>query len=150
YGLNSEALRKLKEQGVDVVVTVDCGINSVDEAEVARSIGLELIITDHHELAERLPDAASLVHPRLPGSTYPFRELCGAGVGFKLAWELARKISGSTKTEERFRNFLLSATTLAAIGTICDIVPLLDENRVLAHHGIRALSETTSPGLRQL
>src|SRR5205823_4568654 len=88
YGLNCEALQQIARTGTSVVVTVDCGIGSLAEAEEARRLGLELIITDHHELKDRLPSADVLVHPRLPGSTYPFGGLSGAGVAFKLAWLL--------------------------------------------------------------
>ncbi len=83
YGLNDEALRQLADRGTSMVISVDCGIASVRQAVTAREVGLELIITDHHELADDIPDAAAVVHPRLPGSLYPFGGLCGAGVAFK-------------------------------------------------------------------
>ena len=91
YGLNSETLQKLAANGTNVVVTVDCGIASIDEAEEAARLGLELIVTDHHESKATLPRAAVLVHPRLPGTAYPFGGLSGAGVAFKLAWALCKK-----------------------------------------------------------
>lgn len=97
YGLNSDAIAKLAEQGADVVVTVDCGICSVAEAKLAKELGLTLIVTDHHQMNDELPDAAALVHPALPGSDYPFKGLCGAAVAFKLAWASAnawRRTSG--------------------------------------------------------
>ena len=150
YGVNAEALRKLRADGIDLVVSVDCGITSVEEARVAREIGLEFIVTDHHEPAEELPDAATVVHARLPGSQYPFGELCGAGVVFKLAWELSRLFSGQRKTTDTFQKFLLDATSLAAIATVCDVVPLSDENRVLVHHGLRSLTRAPTLGLRHL
>lgn len=150
YGLKCDALSRLKEQGVDVVVSVDCGVGSALEAEHARAIGLELIITDHHELGDRIAPADVVVHPRLPDSTYPWGELCGAGVAFKLAWELARRFSGGRKTTDPFQAFLLNATSLAAIGTVCDVVPLVDENRVLVHHGLVALKERCPIGLQAL
>lgn len=149
YGLHRAALESLRAEGIEVVITVDCGITSVAEAERARELGIELIISDHHELGPELP-AATLVHPRLPGSEYPFGELCGAGVAFKIAWELARRFSGSTKTTEVFQKFLLDATSLAAIATICDIVPIADENRVFVHHGLLALQKAPLLGLRCL
>ncbi len=91
YGLNEAALRQLHEEDPErLLVSVDCGIASVHEAAVARDIGLELIITDHHTIGEQLPDAAVLVHPRLPGTNYPFGELCGVGVAFKLAWAICQ------------------------------------------------------------
>ena len=91
YGLNGEALETLAARGAKVVVTVDCGIASVAEAARARELGLELIVTDHHNLADTLPEADVLVHPRLPGTDYPFGELCGAGVAFKLAWAIVTR-----------------------------------------------------------
>ncbi|HKB40693.1 MAG TPA: DHH family phosphoesterase, partial [Gemmataceae bacterium] len=91
YGLNADALTKQAAEGASVVVTVDCGIASVAEAEVARRLGLELLITDHHEFKAQLPDAAVLVHPRLPGTSYPFGSLSGAAVAFKLAWALCQR-----------------------------------------------------------
>jgi single-stranded-DNA-specific exonuclease len=150
YGLNDEALRTLKTRGAQVVVTVDCGIASVDEAAVARELGLELIITDHHELAATLPDAAAIVHPRLPGSTYPFAGLCGAGVAFKLAWALCQRASGAKKVSDRMREFLLQAVGLVALGTVADVVPLVDENRVLVTHGLKSLRQAAPPGVAAL
>src|SRR5205814_739267 len=96
YGLNREALRHIAEKGPALVVTVDCGIASVTPAAEAKRLGLELIITDHHEPKETLPEAV-LVHPRLPGTAYPFGGLSGAGVAFKLAWALCQRLSGGER-----------------------------------------------------
>jgi single-stranded-DNA-specific exonuclease len=150
YGVNAEALRQIKEAGSSVVVTVDCGIASLAEAEEARRLGLELIITDHHEPKDRLPIAAGLVHPRLPGHAYPFGGLSGAGVALKLAWALAMRACGSEKVTPNFREFLLDGVTLAALGTVADVVPLHDENRILVRHGLARLRQTGSVGLRAL
>src|SRR5690606_2299346 len=90
YGLNSEATRQLAREGARVIITVDCGITAVEPARIARELGVDLIITDHHNPPEEecdLPDVFAVVHPRLPGSRYPFPELCGAGVAFKVAWQ---------------------------------------------------------------
>jgi single-stranded-DNA-specific exonuclease len=114
YGLNREALRRIAEAGSKVVVTVDCGIASLAEAEEARRLGLELIVTDHHEMKDTLPDASVLVHPRLPGTSYPFGKLCGAGVAFKLAWALAMRKCGGEKVTPVFRDFLLDAVAAAS------------------------------------
>jgi single-stranded-DNA-specific exonuclease len=149
YGLNSEALRSLKREGYDVVVTVDCGITSVKEAEVARELGVELIVTDHHEFKPELPDAL-LVHPRLEGSGYPFGELCGAGVAFKLAWAICRQFSQARKVTPLFQNFLLECMALVSLGTVADMVPLAGENRVFVKHGLRSLRSGPSIGLRAL
>lgn len=150
YGVNAEALRSIARSGVSVVVTVDCGIASVREAEVARELGLELIITDHHEPRETLPDAAVRIHPRLPDHSYPFDKLSGSGVAFKLAWALCQKACGSEKVTERYRNYLLDSVCLAALGTVADVVPLHDENRILVRHGLNRLRTAPSPGLRAL
>ena len=156
YGLNSARLRELAASGVSVVVSVDCGISSIEEAEEAKAAGLELIVTDHHEMKTAadgsviLPCAAAIVHPRLPGSTYPFGDLSGAGVALKLAWEVARKASGGEKTSPELREFLLDAVGLAALGLVADVVPLQDENRLLVKHGLARIAEKPSVGLRAL
>ena len=150
YGLSDEALRTLASRGAQLIISVDCGIASINEAETAKGLGLELIITDHHEFAERLPVAAAIVHPRLPGHDYPFAGLCGAGVAFKLAWAICQRASQSKKVSEPMRNFLLSAVGLAAIGTIADVVPLLDENRILVTHGLKSLFSQPPLGIRKL
>ncbi len=150
YGLNSDAIRSLTERGASLIVTVDCGIASVSEAELARELGLELIVTDHHEFAPQLPDAAAIVHPRLPGHSYPFGGLCGAGVALKLAWALCQRASEAKKVTDRLRDFLLSAVGLAAIGTVADVVPLVDENRILVRHGLNSLKHTPPLGLATL
>ena len=167
YGLNHEAMRTLAGAGADLVITVDCGIASIAEAETARELGLTLIITDHHRpsvgeslresqssLAERvaytLPHAAAIVHPGLPGTNYPFAGLCGAGVAMKLAWALCQQASQSKRVGEAMRTFLMRAVGLAAIGTVADVVPLVDENRILVRHGLNCLRHYPTPGLRAL
>jgi single-stranded-DNA-specific exonuclease len=150
YGLNGEALRKLAAQGADVVVTVDCGIASVCEAELAAELDLTLIITDHHQAAQSLPRAAAIVHPGLPGGDYPFPGLCGAAVALKLAWALCQQASQNKRVTERLRQFLLQAVGLAAIGTVADVVPLVDENRILVRHGINSLRSYPTVGVAAL
>ncbi len=150
YGLNAEALRKLAGQGADVVITVDCGICSVAEATLARELGLTLVVTDHHQMNEQLPAAAALVHPALPGENYPFVGLCGAAVAFKLAWALCQRASQNKRVNERMRQFLLQAVGLAAIGTVGDVVPLVDENRILVRHGLNGLCAYPTAGTSAL
>ncbi len=150
YGLNATALETLAAQGASLVVTVDCGIASVAEASRARDLGLELIVTDHHSFAETLPDAAGLVHPRLPGTAYPFGELCGAGVAFKLAWAVATRASGAKQVTPRLREMLLKGMGFAAMGTVADVVPLLDENRIFVKHGLECLRKRGGPGITRL
>ncbi|MEI8022204.1 MAG: DHH family phosphoesterase, partial [Schlesneria sp.] len=116
YGLNCEAIRQLhSEDPTRLLVTVDCGICSIAEAALAKELGLELIITDHHTFGETLPDAPVLVHPRLPGTgtPYAFGELCGVGVAFKLAWAICARMGDGKKATPRMREFLLSAIGLA-------------------------------------
>jgi single-stranded-DNA-specific exonuclease len=150
YGLNTEALTQLAAKGVQVVVTVDCGIASLAEADEAKRLGIELIVTDHHEMKDRLPDAAVCVHPRLPGHSYPFGGLSGAGVAFKLAWALAVRHCGSEKVTDRLRNYLLDALCLATLGLVADVVPLQDENRILVRCGLNRLLEKPPLGVQAL
>lgn len=150
YGLNEAALRKLAQRGKQIIVSVDCGITSVAHAQLCKELGVKLIITDHHTIGDAVPDADAVVHPRLPGSAYPFGELCGAGVAFKLAWALCQRISGGKKVTEAMRRYLMQSLSLAAIGTVADVVPLLDENRILVEHGLRVLQSEPLPGLAEL
>jgi single-stranded-DNA-specific exonuclease len=150
YGLNAEALRRLAADGISLLVTVDCGIASLAEAEEARRLGLELIISDHHEPKEDLPAAAVLVHPRLPPGSYPFGALSGSGVAFKLAWALCKRACGGDKVTPPLRECLLDAVALAALGTVADVVPLHDENRILVRHGLVRLRERPGVGLQAL
>ncbi len=150
YGLNDLALQTLAAEGAEMVISVDCGIASVSEAETAKQLGIELIVTDHHQFGATLPDAAALVHPALPGTNYPFVGLCGAGVAFKLAWALCCLASDSKKVSPRMRSFLLTAIGLAAIGTVADVVPLADENRILVRHGLKSLKHSPPVGVQAL
>jgi single-stranded-DNA-specific exonuclease len=150
YGLNVGALESLAASGTGLVVTVDCGIASAAEALAARDLGIELIITDHHAFGDTLPEAAALVHPRLPGGDYPFGDLCGAGVAFKLAWAIATRISGDRQVTPRLREMLLSGIGLAALGTVADVVPLVDENRIFVQHGLAALRDRGGAGITKL
>jgi single-stranded-DNA-specific exonuclease len=150
YGLNLEALRQLKRGGAELVVTVDCGITASDEAVEARRLGVELVVTDHHELADTVPAADAVVHPRLPGSAYPFGELSGSGVAFKLAWAIARRVSGGERVTPPLREFLLDAVGLAALGLVADVVPLRDENRIYVRHGLARLAARPPVGVRAL
>jgi single-stranded-DNA-specific exonuclease len=150
YGLNAEALESLAAKGASLVVTVDCGITGVAEARRARELGLELVITDHHDFGAELPAADVLVHPRLPGTAYPFGGLCGAGVAFKLAWAIATRASGTSRVTPRLREMLFRGIGLAAFGTITDVVPLVDENRLLVRHGLGQLRDRGGPGLARL
>ncbi|TSB45689.1 single-stranded-DNA-specific exonuclease RecJ [Alkalicoccobacillus porphyridii] len=137
YGPNEPALRRAKDDGIQLVITVDTGISAVHEAAVAKEIGLDFIITDHHEPPPNLPDALFILNPKKPGCSYPFKSLAGVGVAFKLAHALLKRIP----------EHLLD---IAVIGTIADLVPLVDENRLIARSGLIALQETEKPGLRAM
>ena len=140
YGVNAEALRRLaEERKAALIVTVDCGISAVDEAELARELGVELIITDHHTIGPELPAADVIVHPRLPGSAYPSGDLCGAGVAFKLAWQVCKSFGDGKRASPHLRNFLVGALGLVALATIADVVPLSDENRIIVRHGLAGI-----------
>jgi single-stranded-DNA-specific exonuclease len=153
YGLNVDAIEEIALAGANLIISVDCGVTAFEPARAARRAGVDLIITDHHNLptdAEGLPDAFAVVHPRLPGSNYPFGELCGAGVAFKLAWRLATMAAGGPKVSPGMRRVLLDTLALASLGVIADIVPLVDENRVLARHGLAMVRHSGIEGVRAL
>lgn len=150
YGLSAETIRAKAAEKVDLIVTVDCGIASLEEAALARQLGIELIITDHHEPGMQLPEAAAIVHPRLPGGEYPFGGLSGSGVAFKLAWAICQQSSGAKKVGDAMKDFLLQAIGLAALGTVADAVPLVDENRVLVRHGLTSLTQRPTLGMATL
>jgi single-stranded-DNA-specific exonuclease len=152
YGLNTEALRQLRDQGAELVISVDCGITAAEPAAAARAIGLDLIVTDHHlpESGEPLPSAIAIVHPRLEGSRYPFGELCGAGVAYKLAWKFATTWCGSRRVAKNVQEVLLNMLPMAALGTIADVVPLVDENRTIASFGLKWIKQTPLVGLKAL
>lgn len=151
YGLQSVAIEDLARQGVQLIVTVDCGITAVQEVAFAKEKGVQIIVTDHHEPGEELPQAAALVHPRVGSPVFPFPWLSGAGVAFRLAWAVIRRASEGKRAEERLRDFLVQAVGLAAIGTVADVVPLWDENRILVHYGCTiSLAHRPSLGLAAL
>ncbi|MFO8009491.1 MAG: single-stranded-DNA-specific exonuclease RecJ [Dehalococcoidia bacterium] len=142
HGLSIPALNYLKSKGVSLVVTVDCGITGEAEGRWAGEIGLKLIITDHHEVVGPIPESLAVVDPKLPESTYPFRELAGVGVAYKLVKSLLR----AGGIEEQAEQFL----DLVALGTVADLVPLLDENRFLVKRGLEILNQTNRTGLRAM
>lgn len=153
YGLNEDAIRALHAEGTSLIVSVDCGITAIEPALVARSVGIDLIITDHHNpptSLDDMPEAYAVVHPRRPDSEYPFGELCGAGVAFKLAWNLCVVHSQSERVLPHLREVLVDMLGFAALGSIADVVPLVDENRVIVKHGLRQIPHTRNEGLQAL
>ena len=153
YGINADAIERLARDGARLIVSVDCGITAIEEALLARKLGVDLIITDHHnppKSLDAMPDAFAVVHPRRPDSAYPFGELCGAGVAFKLAWRLATLDRGSERVGESMRETLMDLLALAALGTIADVVPLVDENRAIVRAGLSRMRHTGVIGLTTL
>ncbi len=129
YGIASDFAEKAVQEKIDLVVTVDCGTSEHENIQLLADSGIDVIVTDHHEPGD--PPAYAIVNPKRQDSTYPFRELTGVGIAFKLAWALYEKLSGSPKVEPRLRDTLLSLLPLAAIGTIADVAPLVEENRAI-------------------
>jgi len=151
YSFGEHSVRRAQSEGAGLVVSVDNGTSSVGPIAELRRRGIDTVITDHHEPPEGdLPPAVAIVNPKLASSRYPFRELCGSGVAYKLAWALAREITGAERVREDLRAFLLDATSLVALATVCDVVPLVSENRVLARWGLLSLQGTRHPGLEAL
>ena len=156
YGLNADALRQLADEGARVIVTVDCGITAAGPAQALRKHAgdkVDLIVTDHHNLPTEVsgfPEAFALVHPRLPGSAYPFGELCGAAVAYKLAWRMGTLWTGSAKVPDAMRTLLIELLALVSMGIVADVVPLIGENRVLASFGLARIKNSPLPGLMEL
>ena len=150
YGLNAEAIAKLKAGGTDLILTVDCGISACREAEIARSYGIELIITDHHQPSQEIPDAFAIINPKLKATEKTFRDFSGVGIAFMLAWSVGQHYFPQKKVPNEFKDFLISAMGLVALGTIADVVPLVGENRILTKYGLGALQQTKIPGLQAL
>ncbi len=140
YGVNEGAIESLREKGVTLVVTVDCGITALEEVAYAKKRGIDVVITDHHECPQQLPDAAAVVNPKRPGSKYPNSELAGVGVAFKLVCALERDPQGS----------IARYADLVAVGTIADVMPLTGENRCLVYKGLEKLKRTPRPGFAAL
>lgn len=143
YGLNDDAIEKISKSKTNLIITVDCGITSIDEVKKAKSLNMDVIITDHHEPGEKIPDAIAVIDCKRNDSNYPFRELAGCGVAFKLTQAISKRL----KLEE---NLSLKNLDLACIGTISDIVPLVDENRTIAKLGLMLVNQTKNVGLREL
>jgi single-stranded-DNA-specific exonuclease len=149
YGLNEDAVGSLAQAHTKLLITVDCGITAFNSAELAQQLGVELIITDHHRPGPKLPPAFAVVHPALEQS-YPNQDSSGSMVAFKLAWAVANEFKTGNKLQPRLREFMLSATSLAAMGTIADIVDLRGENRTLTSYGLRSIPHCELCGVHAL
>lgn len=143
YGLNKKAINTIKERNIDLIITVDCGISAIEEVDYAVRLGMDIIVTDHHEVGEKLPNALAVIDAKRKDNTYPFRALAGVGVVFKLIQALSIKLE--IKPEE-----YLKYLDLVCVGTISDIVPLEGENRTIAKLGLMLIKVTRNLGLREL
>ncbi len=148
HGLSESGIARAKQRGIDLIVTVDCGISSLDPASAARELGVKLAITDHHEILGRLPGGDAVVDPKRPDCGYPFKELAGCGVAFKLAQCLVQKRLGLSV--QQWLDSKQDLLGLAVLGTVSDKVPLLDENRIMARLGLDALMKSERPGMRAI
>lgn len=142
YGINPRIVEKAAREGVDTIITCDNGIAALPAAELAKEKGITYLVTDHHEPQETLPPAAVLIDPHLPGETTPYVEICGAVVAWKLVMVLAERMGKPFATDE-YLDYLATAT-------VCDVMPLLEENRILVREGLRKLTETRNTGFRAL
>jgi len=143
YGVSIPGIKKARQRDISLIITVDCGITAIDEVAFARKLGMDVIVCDHHEPAEIIPQATAVIDAKLPDSTYPFRELAGCGVAFKLLQALYRGIGRNEKD-------VLTYLDLVAIGTSADLVPIVDENRILVKLGLDLLNKNPRPGLSSL
>ena len=142
YGINEEAIKKIHNDGCDLIITVDCGITSVKEVDLANELGIDVIITDHHECQSEIPNALAIVNPKQEDCNYPFDMLCGCGVAFKIIQALT--------DEEEFKTSMFDYLEIVTLATICDIVPLIDENRIIVKNGLKLMKEGKNLGLREL
>jgi single-stranded-DNA-specific exonuclease len=151
YAFGPHSLEKAKETGATLVVSVDSGTSAHEWIEKLGAMGVDVVVTDHHEAKPGpLPRCVAVVNAKRADSTYPFRELCGGGVAFKLAWALAQARADGGKVDEAWRSLLVECIGYAAIATVCDVVPMRDENRLIAHYGLREIQAGRTPGMRAL
>ncbi|MBI2501864.1 MAG: single-stranded-DNA-specific exonuclease RecJ [Candidatus Latescibacteria bacterium] len=146
YGIRPAAVQQVAAQGAGVIATVDNGVSAFEALELARSLGIDVVVIDHHQPQEQLPPAHSLINPNRRDCAYPFKGLAGVGVTFKVVQALSQ---GFMEGDQR-RRYLNGLLDLVALGTVADVMPVLGENRVLIHRGLKAMAQTTRPGLRQL
>ena len=149
YGVSTPAIDSIKENGSTLVITVDTGTTAVEEVEYAKSIGVNFIITDHHECRSDLPEALAVINPHRPDCEYPFKELAGVGVVFKLICAYEERVLGKSRIDAAKRIFSLYAD-LVAIGTIADVMPIKEENRIIVRYGLAMIEKTERIGLAAL
>lgn len=149
YGVSAAAIDAIKESGSSLIITVDTGTTAVEEVEYAKSIGVDFIVTDHHECRSDLPEAMAVINPHRPDCEYPFKELAGVGVVFKLICAYEERINGCSRIEAAKRIFSKYAD-LVAIGTIADVMPIKEENRIIVRYGLAMIENTDRIGLAAL
>jgi len=150
YGLNPEAIKKLASHKVSLIVTVDCGISSIEEVRLANSLGIDVIITDHHQVPKQLPPAIAVLNPKRSDCKFPFKELAGVGVVFNLIRALRRRLHEIGFWEDGNFPNLKEYLDIVALGTIADIVPLLGDNRILVRTGLKVLEQSKKVGIKAL
>jgi single-stranded-DNA-specific exonuclease len=150
YGLNEKVVREFGEAGVRVLITIDCGTSNIREIALAKELGMDTIVVDHHESPKNLPDAVAILNPKLEQSGYPFPGICSTGIAFKLAWALSDKLAPDRKKTPEYQAFLLDAMGYVAMGTIADVCPLVGENRIFVAYGLEALRKAPGMGIRAL
>ncbi|MBZ0138109.1 MAG: single-stranded-DNA-specific exonuclease RecJ [Planctomycetes bacterium] len=150
YGLNERIIRDAAKSGVKLLITCDNGTTANKEIALANELGIDSVITDHHTVGETLPESLALMNPHIADETVRFRDLCGAGVAFKLAWAILQKHSGGRELDAASRDFLAGAQSLVALACIADVVPLVGENRVLTTQGLKLMPDSPNPGIRAL
>jgi len=153
YGLNTSNMQKFADEGVNIVISCDCGISNFEEVALANSLGVDVIITDHHSVPERIPEAFSIIHPKVEGETYPDKGLAGGAVAFKLAQGMLKEHAKTNdllpngQKHEAFEKWQLD---MVAISSVADMVPLLGESRTLTHYGLIVLNKTKRVGMQKL
>jgi single-stranded-DNA-specific exonuclease len=150
YGLHQEALTQLADDGARLIVTVDCGVRSLEEIVYANHLGLDIVITDHHSVGQQLPDAVAVIDPKRSDSNHPFKELAGVGVAYRLAQALLRSHRETPVTKQELLLEEDDLLDLVALGTVADLVPLMGENRILVQRGLRCINRMERPGIDAL
>ncbi len=150
YGVNCTAIKKLADAGVQLIITVDTGITAVEEVIYARSLGVDVVITDHHECHSEIPETVAVVNPRRPDCEYPFKELAGVGVVFKLLCALESAFCPEEPLIDCVRRVSRGYGDLVAIGTVADVMPVVDENRLIISYGLSMIENSSRPGLIEL
>lgn len=152
YGMNVEAISHLHQEGARLIITVDCGIRNNDAVTAARELGIDVVVTDHHEFGSELPEAVAILNPKDPRGHYPFAGIAGVGVAFKLGWALCLAFSPDmgNRVKPHLREFLMEAIGLVALGTVADVAPIRGENRAMVRYGLIQLESSTNVGIKAL